>query len=340
MLILGGNALKKTRRYQRDEFDTLTKFIQPKLEGIFGKVAMPPFYSTKESFGDADFVCSYDKEFDVRSKLVEIFNPLEISRNSDVFSININDLQIDIILCPAKKIHTLINYLSFNDLGNLIGRISKARFGLKYGQEGLTYPIWYQNQKLGEITVSIDYEKIHDFLDLSYSKYNQGFKTLLEIFNFVIASKYFNPFDFELEKLNRINRERNYKRKTYMSFLEYIRPMKGKYSPQPFAQDLGENFFIHKIDTAFPESLLVEKYNELVAKEGERKILTEKFNGHVIMQHFEGFSGKTLGSVFSKFKKSCDYDSLLQTESRETLLKLFGEFIKKQTKSNENIESL
>jgi len=65
-------------------------------------------------------------------------------------------------------------------------------------------------------------------LDLDPNVYHKGFDELKDIFNFIIVSKYFNPYMSDLDpygydkkgvalyKINKINRDRNVKRKTYV----------------------------------------------------------------------------------------------------------------------------
>ena len=175
---MGGRALKGTftRRYERQEFEDISKELTDRLKQTFQRVAVPLFYKNKETFGDADIVVStagYD-EFDMREYITNEFKPNEIFHNGSCWSFDYKELQIDIITTQAEHFDTLIMYLSYNDLGNLIGRLAHG-FGLKYGQEGLWYEHQFKGKNIGSIMVSKDYPKIFKFLGLSYDRYEKGF---------------------------------------------------------------------------------------------------------------------------------------------------------------------
>lgn len=65
-------------------------------------------------------------------------------------------------------------YLSYNDLGNFIGRIAHG-LGLKYGQEGLWYEHMFKNMNVGAVMISQNYPKIYEFLGLDFKRWEEGF---------------------------------------------------------------------------------------------------------------------------------------------------------------------
>ena len=227
---MGGQALKNTftRRYQKEEFEQITPEIKEKLLKVFPKVDMPKYFKSKPSFGDADFVCmATDKNIDFEKFFIDEFQSKEIFKNGHVYSIEYKELQVDVIITPQKAYETSLTYFAWNDLGNLIGKIAH-RFGLKWGFDGLKYTYNSGGKELGVLYVSKDYEQVLSFLGFDVDRYNLGFDNLDEIFDFVISSKYFNPWLFDFEIMNRTNRERDMKRSTYASFVERVAPLKEK----------------------------------------------------------------------------------------------------------------
>ena len=94
--MLGGLALKNafTRRYQKEEFELLMPEVQAKLKTYFSAAEPTKYYRTKDSFGDADFLCLWDDKIDankVKDFIQETFNPKEIFRNTTVFSFDYKD---------------------------------------------------------------------------------------------------------------------------------------------------------------------------------------------------------------------------------------------------------
>ena len=134
------------------------------------------------------------------------------------------EAQIDFIITPDSEIEAAYNYFSYNDLGNLMGRIAH-KFDTKYGQDGLRFVYRTEGKVLGEIKLSTDPVEICKFLGLKDFR-EAKLESLLDIFEYVRSSKYFNPFMYDMDELNKINRDRNKKRKTYMSFLDYCGPLK------------------------------------------------------------------------------------------------------------------
>jgi hypothetical protein len=128
---MGGLALKgentKTRRYERAEFDVITIELLDILSKDFEKAMMPLFYNNKKSFGDADILVSTEGfNKNMREYIIETFNPTEIYHNDNCYSFDYKELQVDLITTNAEDYESNWNYLSYNDLGNFIGRIAQG----------------------------------------------------------------------------------------------------------------------------------------------------------------------------------------------------------------------
>ena len=302
---MGGLAIKNayTRRYSRKEYDAILPEILEKAKKLFSDATDTKFYFEKESFGDADILCLVDKPIsdDITDWIYEEFESKEVVKNTSVYSFEYKELQVDFILTPKRNWETSLIYFSFNDLHNFIGKHAK-KFGLKWGFRGLEFDYKIDGKKLGTINVTKDYEKALEFLGFDVDRYNKGFNNLEEIFNYVIDSKYFNPFMYDLEQYNKINRDRDKKRKTYQSFLKYLEPYKENVNLEDCHYFYpNKKVYLGHIDFHFPGFL--RQYRELEKREERVRAVHAKFNGHILMDKF-GIKGKELGNLISNFKAS------------------------------------
>jgi hypothetical protein len=329
---MGGQAIKNayTRRYSRKEYDKIIPKIIQKAKKLFSDATDTNFYFDKESFGDADVLCLVDKpiDVDITKWIYDEFNSKEVVKNSHVYSFEYKELQVDFILTPLRNWETSKVYFSYNDLHNLIGKIAH-KFGLKWGFDGLQYVYRLKDKKLGTIEVTKDHEEALEFLGFNSKKYEEGFKNLDEIFQFVIDSKYFNPWLFDLEKLNRINRERDKKRTTYKKFLELLEPIKSKNKIDDYHYFYkNKKVYLGLIDSKFPGFL--RKYRLLEKREERIKMISKKFNGHILMDKFN-LRGKELGNLITKFKESFEtkeqYEDFILSNETEVILDKCNNFL-------------
>jgi hypothetical protein len=302
---MGGRALKDgtfTRRYERQEFEDISKELTERLQLTFKRVDVPLFYKNKETFGDADILVSLEgleDKFNMREFIIDGFKPNEIFHNGNCWSFDYKELQIDIITVSGEHYDSTLNYLSYNDFGNLVGRLAHG-FGLKYGQTGLFYEHEFKGSNIGTIMVSKNYPSIFKFLGLSYEKYIEGFTTLEEIFDYIAESPYFNWKRYQFSELNKINRDRNNKRSSYTAFLKWIDDnVRNEEHEYQFKVDKSEYFDL--INNAFPESDLVSQIRRLEYLECRKLYVQSKFNGDEVMRKY-GLKNKVLGDALSGFK--------------------------------------
>ena len=330
---MGGLALKTTftRRYDREEFDVISVELLDILMNDFSRVTMPLFYKNKKSFGDADILVSMDGfNKDVRKYITDTFSPNEIFHNGNCWSFDYKELQIDLITVSAEDFDTNNNYLNFNDLGNFIGRIAQG-FGLKYGQEGLWYEHYFKGSNIARIPISKNYEDIFKFLGLSYERYLEGFDELEDIFEYIATCKFFNWEMFQMSKLNKINRDRNLKRKSYMSFLEWM------------GQNVANDEHLHQFDKtqeeynkmiaeAFPYANLELEIRRVEYEYCKSLYIKSKFNGGMVMRKY-GLEGKTLGEAMIGFKLFVEnnsrksYDDFIIDNSIDDINSVFRLFL-------------
>lgn len=342
---MGGLALKNTftRRYERHEFETVSQELVDILSKTFERAEIPMYFSSKESFGDIDIIVSMrvinGEPLRMDDYINETFKPNEIFHNGNAWSFDYKEIQVDLITCSPQDFDSNRHYLAYNDLGNFIGRITQ-KLGLKYGQEGLWYNHYFKDQKIGKVMISKDYPKIFEFLGFDYNRWLEGFDTLEDVFEYVIANEHFDSEMFELQHLNKINRERNAKRKSYMSFLEYIA---ANHSDRTY-EFPDKKVSIDRANRFFPEARMTEKMRELEYLHCKKLYIKSKFSGGVIMSRY-GLQGKELGKALNGFKEwvytyyvqgedvdttmSADYDDFILNTSTDRIYEIFEEYYKK-----------
>lgn len=209
------------------------------------KTAAIPSYRAKDSFGDCDLLTiATDEAFE--NSLSKDFALLGKKRNGSVTSYalkygNFPPFQFDLIKAKEDSYEFNYNYLSYNDLGNLIGRVAAA-FGFKFAHDGLYILAWYSHQgeersvarvkengktndhaeyRMEKLFIS-NFDQALEFLGFDSLRFAQGFDTVDDILDFVASSKYFCKDFFLFENRNHDQRKRDVKRPTYLRALEYF----------------------------------------------------------------------------------------------------------------------
>lgn len=309
---MGGNALKvKTRRYSRDEYFAYFEKIEEDFKSLFGSgsIRLIPAYKDKDSFGDMDLVFNPSMSLMSPSEAEELvinfygLNKDQYHKNGNVFSFAPDDFQIDLISTRREYVPAAVAYFSYNDLSNLLGRLTH-KLGMKLGHTGLSMIIRSPTDGdciLGEIELSYVYADALDILGLSVKRYEEGFDSLEDIFEFVASSKFFNGDVFLLDNRNNISRTRDRKRPTYSKFLKWIEETN---PPNNFVFEekkegghgLREPFFSEIVLKRFPfvEKMIID----LVKKDLVNRNFKKQFNGEIVSA-MTGLNGKALGAFMA-----------------------------------------
>jgi hypothetical protein len=292
---MGGNALTlvKTERKNSQDYHSIVQKVTKQLNIYCDKIGVIPSYYDKESYGDADILVIVKDNVDISKIIQQRFTPTQIVKNDKCYSFDFENFQIDIICTTHEHYQASYDYFSYNDLGNLVGRIA-YQINLKYGHKGLYLRLDNKSQR--ELLISRNTAKNLTFLGFNSEQFYKGFKTQEDIFKYVIESKYFNSSYFKLENLNHINRTRNRKRKTYMSFLEYL-------ENNNIVKSNEFNLQIQDIIDFFPESNILDSLENIKKFEHHQRVLAEKFNGKKIIE-LTGLQNKQLGNFIQAFKHS------------------------------------
>lgn len=343
---MGGNALKQfgieTDRLPKAEYDKIVDevvtIIKDTLDhgGYIRKVKPILAYKNKQDFGDADILmCSDELNPNWIELLTKAFNSKAIYNNGDVCSFEYKNFQIDVIKTPRYEFDIAYCYFSYNDLGNLVGKLFH-KFGLKFGHDGLKYVYRDEDHILAEITITHNFKDVCEFLGLDHSKWVDGFDELEDIFKWVASSKYFNPDIYLLDNLNHIARVRDRKRKTYNAFLEWCKTWEGEkyefkkdkalYLPMLF--EYWNKTSDWDLERTFETEYMEVYKNSLVKKE-----MAKKFNG-VLVREITGLDGKPLGD-FMRHLKNIITNVIIVTQSKDAI----AEIIEKEWKNygNENM---
>lgn len=307
---MGGNALKNTstRRYEKDEYERISKNVVWTLRnklGVFATVI--PSYREKSTFGDLDVLCTTHGNREIAvDDIKHYFNPSEIVKNGSVISFNVESLQVDVIHTPSAIYKYGLCYFSYNDLGNLIGKLAH-KFGLKHGHRGLTLPLRDGDNMFAEIVLTTNHDDTLAFLGLDVERYHAGFDTLEDIFKFVASSDVFNPDFYLLENLNAIARIRDRKRATYNKFLEWCRTYDG---PKWTDYKKNKEDYLPYILDCFPAAR--PQFESVMMDLARTKYLKTKFNG-VMVADIVGLSGKELGQFMAHLKTDDKFTPSLLT---------------------------
>ncbi len=285
-------------------------------------------YNTKPDHGDLDVLIKmdkdfYDKKIDIRKYIEDTFHPQVIHTNGGVHSFDFKDFQIDFIPIREMSWEIAKIYYSYDPLGNIMGK-TFHKFGLSYGWNGLSYKFRNFNGRLADdILLTTNARRIFEFGGYDYDRYLQGFDTLEDIFIFAINSKYFDAEMFKMENLKSIDKKRNRKRGSYHLFLQYLKD-NGIDTRYEFMRD--KDSYIPMIAQYFIESALKEELDELNKKDGQDKIVSQKFNGDIVMSWLPDLKGKDLGIAITNFKNSFsddDFKQFILSNDYETIKRFF-----------------
>lgn len=301
---MGGN-LYKLGRVSKERYFEIYDTIKPTLDTYFGSnYRIPRAYSSKADYGDLDIIINSEFLINKPKWHVEITELLgvgecEIKRVRNVVSINYMGIQTDFFVVKSSNFESTYNFMCFNILGNLLGRIFH-KFGLKYGEDGLQYVFRsYTNHVSKEIVLSKDMSEILKFLKLDYNKWENGFDNLEEIFQYIIECPYFSTKQI-LDSGSSIEK-RALNRPDFNKFIDYLVDNK---IDKEFLFFKNKEQYLSFIDENFKSVGLEEKYYKHVAKQKMLQDVSKKFNGKIIMDLIPAISGKELGSLIFKFKDS------------------------------------
>lgn len=280
------------------------------------------FVREKESHGDLDILVEIDNKENINKFYQHLIDHEILCEKTSTTSISILLLtfQFDIIFIEKECIEYAYNYFSWNDLGNLIGKLSR-KLGLKHGFTGLTYLQYGENDThlLHEHIVSLDYNVILNLLELDIEHFKKGFDTYFEMFEWLSKSPYFDPNLYNYSSLNNKNRVRDHKRKIYRLFLEWL-------EDKEFSEPIRIHDQTQYVLDSFPE--ILQEYNLANERFNKNLLLKEKFNGLLIAQ-WTGLLRTELSAFINEFLKVNPKDTLYnltEDQIKQTVLQFYSKY--------------
>lgn len=352
---MGGNLLKTwnlpekripTAEYNQIKDELVNKFrddykCNRPIPRPFVQVA--PSIRDKETHGDLDIIIGEFSDHTIHvewigeqnfGKYIETEFGYKPFKNSNVYSFPYKGFQVDVTFHPMNDFYMAVDYSSWGDLGNIMGRVFH-KMGLHFGHSGLSFWIrqglfdanvqWSDSDHIYSKTILTstmsDICKVGGF---DYTRWSKGFDTEKDAFDFVVDSKYFNKELFALENLNHTNRTRNRKRGMYMRFVEYVadctkigEPFRSKYEYSLIMQcrysqlqrDINNFRLVYEID----------------------KVIKEKVNGKLVMGwcNLSENDGPVVGKIMSEVRNISKLTLLemSQSEIRRRVVDIFANLV-------------
>lgn len=316
---MGGNALRQygAVRIERNQYNVVTNTVTELLKEAFGikgdsKVYLIPSYRNKTTFGDADYVypSSYrrsDLNETIRNLIPKYFEIPDgysycSKQNGDVLSFGIplsssTVFQIDLISVIDRSLDFAKSYFSWNDTGNLIGRIAHKQ-GLKFGHDGLSLPVRQGTHLFDTLILTTDFKEALEFIGYDYDRWATGFDDIEDIYRYIISNDKFSNDIYSLENRNHIARVRDKKRPVYTGFLLWLDAQNiSKHYDYP--KDKSE--WYPAVFKSFPG--IEERYNTILENARVQQLIRDKTNIEEVSK-ITGLAGKELGHLLSKYKAS------------------------------------
>lgn len=314
------NVERLTKEQYNEVLSALTLILPYKTVAI-------PSYREKDSFGDCDLLTTATDDAFEKS-LSKDFVLLGKKKNGSVTSYalkygNFPPFQFDLIKAKEDSFKFNYNYLSYNDLGNLIGRIAAA-FGFKFAHDGLYILAWYDHKgeersvvRVKEETKTNDHaehrmEKLFisnfdealEFLGFDSLRFAQGFDTVDDILNFVASSKYFCKDFFLFENRNHDQRKRDVKRLTYTRALEYF----GTLTDSKSRDEVTKSF---KADVAKKYPSIVNIKRDMRKQVRREYLFSRRLSSRRVVWLYgrlfdRQLEGVALGNMMKFLKNNCD----------------------------------
>lgn len=297
-----GGKLFNLGRLSQTRYLDIEKEVRAYLSKTLGEAyRIPRYYASKADFGDMDIIVAPDltgkDREEVRQSIIQGLGITQYKFVGNIFSTVYQNFQVDFFCVEAEYLESTYNYLSFNDLGNLIGRICK-RFNLKYGEHGLMYVYRREEGNYNiDLPITTDFSQICHFLGLDYAVWEKGFDNLENLFAWVISSPYFSVEPY----LNAKPIEKRARhRPTIERFLEYLKQHRIQ---KRYVFEEDKEAYLPTIIEAFPEAKLAEQLEAENSKESRSIAIQAKFNGKHVMSLLPELHGRDLGLFILEFKQ-------------------------------------
>jgi hypothetical protein len=266
-----------------------------------GAYRIPRYYGDKADFGDMDVLVASRPDWgELRERIARDLGITQVKRVGHVYSTEYRGLQTDFFSVPAAYLDVQYDFMSFNDVGNFIGRMCR-RFELKWGERGLAYVYRRADGNYkADLELTRDFGRVCAFLGLDHAAWQAGFASLEAVFDWVIASPFFwvAPYlDARGDLVRRAQVRPNVER-----FIAHLRE-RGVDRRFEFEDRAA---YLPLVITAFPEADLASQIERERAGEARAVAVAGKFSGKRVMELVPGLVGEPLGEFIRELRASFD----------------------------------
>lgn len=305
---MGGNLFEGSSRLSTEDYHKLyRRFSESSLRSHCIDFELTSSYSSKSSHGDMDIViCGVEDSF--YSILEEEFKPTASSFNGNVKSYLIDGFQVDFIIVSEEEFDNALLYYSFNDLGNLLGRITKY-YGFTWGHKGLIH-------EKSKLLVSLYPEEIFRFFNFKDPFfYENELITLNDLFEFVESFTLFDPRFYVWQNRNHEGRHRDKKRDNYVKFLSKLEETYKNVIKDPLPP-CNKELWLLKALNFFPA--FQQRYFQYQYQQEDKKLISQKFNGNIVSELTE-LKGAELGKLMKYLKSKDNFDKFILESDEKTI---------------------
>ncbi|KAJ9629441.1 hypothetical protein H2203_001815 [Taxawa tesnikishii (nom. ined.)] len=293
-------------------YQALKNKITVQLSGLFAKVACPIEAPGKVDYGDIDFLVEGSKNSDLLgSILAAISAERHVSRGVHTFAVPLPSkgdpiyAQVDINVCEPGTLEWLAFLQSYGDLWQILG-VTIRGYGLTATDKGLHVRIQEseaKNRKASMIFLSMQPKDVMDFLGLDSLRYERGFESEKQLFDWILGCKLFDKKAFQDRSEKSNDRRRLKTRGMFRRFIdEYV----------PHVPDRKKDAFLDRRCKVLHEALEFfdkqKEYNHrfaVIQKEMDEEIAWRYITG--VIQSEAQLSNDKLNLVVRAFKRWVDF---------------------------------
>jgi hypothetical protein len=297
-----GGKLFDLPRMPRAEYLEREAEIRAYLDRVMpGGYRIPRYYDDKVDFGDMDVIVAGGPDWgERREEIARDLGITQVKIVGHVYSTVYRGLQTDFFAVPARRLDSMWAFMSFNDVGNIIGRMCR-RFNLTWGEDGLSYVHRRASSESyrADLPVTQDFARVCAFLGLDHAAWVRGFADLEALFTWVTASPHFSVAPY-LDEVEGDMRQKSRLRPTIIRFMAWLR-VRGVTQRPAFGDKAS---YLPQVIAAFPEADLPGKLALEHAREARAVALRGKWSGKLVMQLRPELAGAALGEFIQAFRAS------------------------------------
>lgn len=309
---MGGNALKDygVTRVDRATYIRIRDSVLAALSPIVERAQVPFSLENKPTFGDVDILAILKQEAtgNLRGWITETFKPRAIVHNANVWSFNVEDLQIDLITTSQEDYEVYFHFLCWGDMSMAMGRVSRL-YDLKFGIDGLSLPIRdpETNHVVSTLNISKVPREIYTFLGYDYERWLRGFASMDEVIAFIFSTPRMHNGFMTADSENTKARRREAKdRVQWIAIMNWYKENQHRFPSvselaDPIPLSLVEK--IHHVEAAFPQSNLYARYLAAIKEISDNIAARDKFSGTHIQQLLPQLQGSALGVFMAHWTK-------------------------------------